>query len=479
MSRVANRIIAALSIPAEDVFEIGPNVVAVAPVWQVAIQQWVNDNGQEWYNNWFKKGYLASKVQVGVPTTQYVWCIHRGSVTAAPRTLAEQCVRFLPTGLGSRATHDSPFKTRVQGVVVANTVGRFSDNPDYNTIIPEVSSVTGVQKCFAGTPLGADVDVVVPMHPNDAVAVVGGGEAGFYVMSGSITPVALPSPILNMLLIEGPSTFDYGEVSPWYEFFLVMNNTVRQDMIVANQREPSLKLRSDSTALENDPTGGLGYLKMSVKTSINPFDMIPNFRPYADEIFESDQAVESVAMSDIRSRWNSETVFVGGFAGSETLRTSFPEGVTEDDTAEAIASLDATAVAMTILSSDVVYVSATDVTGKVTTASLTGSLAVVVTKRLSVRGVECTVTVNAITAPAGDGPAIMALLAELESAMNSQSVASNAQTDLRKTGQTDQVGYSTLVAVTKLMSYDQRIIASSLLIPGMVYDNTTARSIVK
>lgn len=480
MSRVAKRIIAALSIPATDVFEIGPNVVAVTPIWRSAIQQWVNDNGQEWYSNWFKKGYSASKIQVGTPETQYVWCIHRGLVTAAPLTLAEQCVRFRPTVLGSRGTNDSAFMTEKQGVVMANAVGHYSNDTYYgDTILPEELPITGVQKYFMGAPFGANVDIVVPMRPNGTAVVGGGKEAGTYVMGGSITPFALLPSILNMLLIEGPSTFDYGEVSPWYEFFLVMNDTVRQDMIEANKREPSLKLRSDLTALENDPTGGLGYLKMSEKTLINPFDMIPNFRPYADEIFESDQVVESVAMSDIRDRWKSETVFVGGFAGNEILRTSFPEGVTEDDTAEAIASLDATVVDMVIRSSNVVEVSATGADGKVTTASLTGSLAVVVTKRLSVRGIKCTVAVSARTAPVGDGQAIMALLAELGSAMNSQSVVSNTQTNLRKMGQTDQVGYSALVATTKLMSYDQRIIASSLLIPGMVYDNTTARSIVK
>lgn len=479
MSRVAKRIITALSIPAKDVFEIGPNVVAVAPIWQTAIQQWVNDNGQEWYSNWFKKRYLASKIQVGTPETQYVWCIHRGPVTAKPRTLAEQCVRFRPTVLGSHPTNDSAFWTKAQGIVMANTVGRYNESTYWgDAIIPEDTSITGIQKHFAGAPFGADVNIVVPMRPANTVA-VGGKEEGVYVMNGDLTPAELPPPILNMLLIEGPSTFDYGEVSPWYEFFLVTNNTVRQDMIEANRREPSLGLHRDLTALENDPTGGLGYLKMSVKTSINPFDMIPNFRPYADEIFESDQVVESVAMSDIRNRWNSETVFIGGFAGDETLRTSFPEGVTEDNEAEAIASLDAATVAMVIQSSDMVSVSATDVNGKVATASLTGSLAVVVAKRLSVRGVKCTVTVSARTAPAGDGPAIMALLAELGSAINSQSVVSHVQTNLRKMGQTDQVGYSALVATTKLMSYDQRIIASSLLIPGMVYDNTTARSIVK
>lgn len=478
MSRVANRIIAALSIPPADVFEIGPNVVAVQPIWQTAIQEWVNNNAQEWYNNWFQKGYHASKVQVGSQTTQYVWCIHRSTITAPPSTLAEQCARFRPVGLGSRMTNEDVFRTLVQGVVTANVVGRYGENSHRKAAITEEVPMTGVQRQFAGEPIGADAHIALRMRPEDTTA-GGGDEIGLYLTSATITPVELPSPVLNMLLIEGPSTFDYGEVSKWYEFFLAMNNTVRQDMIAANQREPSLKLRSDSVALENDPTGGLGYLKMSVKTSINPFDMVPNFRPYADEIFESDQVVESVAMADIRSRWSSETVFVGGFVGDETLRTSFPEGVTDDDAAEAVASLDVTAVSMTVQSSDVVYVTATRESGAIVTASLTGALAVVVAKRLSVRGITCTVSISDQTTPSGDGAAIMALVAQLGSATRAQSVVTNAQADLRTSGQTDQVGYSALVATTKLMSYDQRIIAASLLIPGMVYDNATAQSIAK
>lgn len=478
MSRVANRIINALSIPAVDVYEIGPNVVAVNPVWQTAIQQWVNDHGQKWYSNWFGKGYLASKVQIGSPTTQHVWCIHRGRLKAAPKTLAEQCARFRPLTLGTRPTNDSCFTATVQGIVMANTAGRMCDDDRGNLVIAEITTITGVQKQFAGTPIGANVDIIVNMRPDKTLATVG-SEAGPYIVAGRLTSTVLPAPKLNMLLIEGPSTFDYGEVSPWYEFFLVMNTTLRQDMIEASQREPQLKLRSDSVNLENDPAGGLGYLRIPNRTSINPFHMIPNFRPYADEIFISNEMVGSVPMSDIRKNWRAETVFVGGFSGDEVLRTSFPEGVTDDDEAERIASLDTTSATMTIRSSNAVFVHAKGADGVAVTATLTGDLAVVVLKRLSMRGIRCTVNVDTSTAPKGDGQGIMALLVELGAAMNAQSVLASAQTNLRTGGQTDQVGYSALVAAAKLMSYDQRLIASSLLIPGMVYNDVTARSIAR
>lgn len=484
MSRVARRIINALSIPSHDVYEIGPNVVAVNPIWKIAIQRWVGDNGQRWYRNWFDKGYLATKVSVGSPSTQYVWCIHRGPLTDTPTTLAEQCVRYVPMGLGLRNTNDTPLVSIAQGIVAAHVAAREGYDESYQNGGPvaEIVPIVGVQKQFAGTAFGANVNFNVPMRLGNNYMVGAGPSVkitGTYVSVGSMKPVALPSPMSNMLLIEGPSTFDYGEVSPWYEFFLVMNATIRQDMTAANEREPSLKLRADSSELDNDPTGGLGYLKMTVKTSINPFDMIANFRPYADEIFQSNQTIESVAMSDIRKCWASESVFVGGFAGDETLRTSFPKGVTDDDTAEALAMVDAKTAHFTIRSSDAVLVDATPEGGTTVTGTLTADLAVIVAKRLSMRGVQCTISTYGGLETVGEEVSISSLMSRMVSATHSGSVVARAQRDLRTEGQTDQVGYSTLVATAKLMSYDQRMIASTLLIPGMVYDNTTAGSIAK
>lgn len=477
MSKVANRIVKALSIPSSDVYEIGHCIVAVNPVWQGAIQQWIDTNGQKWYKNWFEKGYMASKVFTGPADIDFTWCLHRDFLTSAPATLAQQSVRFKPIGLGQGASNSDAFRTKAKGVFVASTAGRFAQTPNYypgqTFIFPETLSVVGVQQQFCGLPFGPDYDVSVPMRP-EGLAALSTEPAGSYLMGGSCVANAVDSPILNMLLIEGPSTFDYGEVCPQYEFFLVMNNTIRQDMLTASIREPSLKLRSDSVELENDPTGGLGYLRMYTKSSVNPFDFIPAFRPYAEEVFESDQTVEGVSMSSIRSVWDKEAVFVGGFAGDPGVRTSFPVGVTDDDEAEALAVADLEALVFTIKASDVIYVTATETDGTHIAARLTSELAEIVIKRQSVRGTTLTVNVDANEAPDGDNVAMQATYAKLMAARSAQSVVGAAQKELRKHGQSDQVGYSTLVAAAKLMSYDQRLIASTLLIPGMVYDNATA-----
>lgn len=471
MSRVANRIISALSIPKDDVYEISPFVVAVKPIWQGVIQQWLDTNGQKWYKNWFSKGYMASRVFTGSAPSDHTWCLHRGFLTSAPATLAQQSVRFKSLGLGRLGSNGSNFTATVKGVFAASTAGRYSDSAP-NAVLAEGLSISGVQKQFCGLPFGPNYDIDVPMRPNNTVA-ASGKEAGSYVVSGTCTPAGLGMPLLNMLLIEGPSTFDYGEVCSMYEFFLVMNNTIRQDMLAASVREPGLKLRADSVELENDPTGGLGYLRMSAKSSVNPFDFIPSFRPYAESIFESDGTVEGVSMSSIRDTWSKESVFVGGFAGNADVRTSFPVGVVDDDDAEAIAVADLKALLVTVKSSDAISIAATKSDGTALNAEVTVALADVVIKRQSVRGTPVTLVIDAKKAPAGDTDAIAATYANLIAAKSAVSVVGDAQKELRRHGQRDQVGYSALIAAAKLMSYQERVIASTLLIPGTVYDNTT------
>lgn len=194
MSRVANRIINALSIPSGDVYEIGPNVVAVNPVWHTAIQQWVDEHGQKWYSNWFKKGYLATKVRVGTPENQYVWCIHRGNVSSVPATLAEQCVRFTPMSLGTEWTN-AIYTGRAQGVILASAAGRLAHSDMYDVSVPpEQIAVTSVQKRFVGLPFGAEVDIRLPMKPANIVS-SGGEDAGSYVVTGTLTPAQLPPPV--------------------------------------------------------------------------------------------------------------------------------------------------------------------------------------------------------------------------------------------------------------------------------------------
>lgn len=473
MSRVANRIINALSIPESDVFRISPFIVAVNPSWAGAINQWVANEGQTWYQRWFAKDYRASRVVIGSAETNRIWCLHRGDIEAKPNTLAEQSQRLKTVVVGTKLSNDQPFSGNAQGIVSAFVVGRTSYHPTDPAIIPESLNITGVQRQFAGVAIGGNVSVNVAMRPDGASAVPS-YETGSYIIGATLTSYGMPADsLMNMILIEGPSSFDYGEVSPWYEYVLVTNATLKTDLQQAIAREPTLKTSQDIGKLDDDPTGGLGYFRPYIKTSFNPFDLMPQFRSFAEDIFASNESVGTTPMSTIRSNWESKEMFVGAFTGDASVKTSLPTAV-DVGTVSDFVGAGYTSALITIRQSSVVMFEGT-IDGVTHPAVTVGSDdAVLLAKRLAIQGCNCEVTHNLAGGPLGDAIAVAALTAEIFSAVNSDTAVWAAQNALRDGNVYDQAGTAALVGAMGVMSKEQRLVASMLVVPGTVYDNTTA-----
>lgn len=230
-------------------------------------------------------------------------------------------------------------------------------------------------------------------------------------------------------------------------------------------------VREDVSQLDNDPAGGIAYYLIRSRDRLNPFHMIPAFNPAAEELFASDERIGDVPMSTIRKNWAEQTVMVGVYNGTDELSCAVPDEELSADAAAAMKG-ELTRVTFTVVSPVDVDVRFTNGSTSVTDR-VDGNTATRIVRNMAIREVPVTVG-QALTSSITLDSEAVALYGKLKGASAVTIKVQDSQHNLRSDGQRGQIGYACLVAAAGLVNRDQRRVASALLIPGVVYDNTTA-----
>lgn len=346
MSRIANRIIAALAIPASDVLKVGSDIVAVDPKWDAPVRAYLTSQSQKSFLAWYDRGYALWRLPYdshdnhaviinssGLPGVLRAHDIATTEVYRIPEAFTTGYIEsrlldgyitgtgvvmglgmtFMQNGVNEAAQYYCHNKPVYGHYKRKRFMGRIY-GPSFNVKMPTYN-VTGVGDATLPMTQGAlngsyPMYLPVLMWPDVHTAEVQASSTAF-------THEAWPL-IEGPVVIERAEFYEHSAVDGSYTFgFIASTNGAIAECIdvgILSGNYPGAKF---STAkLKADTGGGAVILfKPGVTTSdINPYRLYSRTHGQADRLITSGAVVDGFDLSTVPVSWDEANEIVAVFS---------------------------------------------------------------------------------------------------------------------------------------------------------------------